>query len=354
MSPKRLLPWLVRRAVAVGVVALLASLLSIRYAQAGLFSFLGSIFGGASEVVVDAKALPASALQSVQSMPLLDAPQNPDARAGRGGAVLTVVEESALLPVVGPLGSIADVEEIKSDRISLYTVREGDNISVVARMFGVSVNTIVWANDLQRGAVIQPGQVLVILPVSGIKHTVENGETLASIAKKYKGDLGEILAFNNLAADATLTVGQEVIIPEGEIAPLPTPAPSTSGRAIAQRSGPDISGYFVRPIAGGRKTQGIHGYNGVDLAASCGDTVYAAAAGSVIVARAYGWNGGYGNYIVISHANGTQTLYGHNEGVWVTPGQYVAQGQAIGSVGSTGRSTGCHVHFEVRGARNPF
>lgn len=258
--------------------------------------------------------------------------------------------------MVGPLGSIADIEdqELKTDRISLYTVREGDNISVVARMFGVSVNTIIWANDIKRGDVIQSGDVLIILPVSGIQHEVQKGDTLASIAKKYKADLGEILAFNNLTLNDALTAGQEVIIPDGELATTPPVSSQKSTRAIVRAGGPDVSGYFARPIMGGKKTQGIHGYNGVDLAGSCGAPIYASAAGTVIVARSYGWNGGYGNYVVISHANGTQTLYAHNTSVQVASGQYVAQGQVIGTIGSTGRSTGCHVHFEVRGAKNPM
>ena len=109
----------------------------------------------------------------------------------------------------------------------------------------------------------------------------------------------------------------------------------------------------MRPVTGPR-SQGIHGYNGVDIAGSCGGQIRAAAAGTVIVSKGYGWNGGYGIYVVITHANGTQTLYAHNATNWVISGQYVAQGQIIGTVGSTGRSTGCHVHFEVRGAKNPF
>lgn len=348
-------PYLIRRFFAVAIIGAFASFFSVQPAHAGLLSFLGNLFGAEQDVVIYAtSAQPADAV-SLQSLPLLSAPTNADTRASRGGAVLNVVQESALLPVVGPLGSIADIEEqeLKTDRISLYTVREGDNISVVARMFGVSVNTIIWANDIKRGHVIQPGDVLVILPVSGIKHEVQKGDTLASIAKKYKADIGDILAFNNLALNDTLTAGQEVIIPDGELAA--PPAPTQKGtRAIARAGGPDVSGYFTRPIVGGKKSQGIHGYNGVDLAGSCGDAVYASAAGTVIVARSYGWNGGYGNYVVISHANGTQTLYAHNTTVQVASGQYVTQGQVIGTIGSTGRSTGCHVHFEVRGAKNPF
>ena len=110
----------------------------------------------------------------------------------------------------------------------------------------------------------------------------------------------------------------------------------------------------MRPIIGGRRTQGLHGYNGVDLGVSYGSPIYAAAPGTVIISRNGGWNGGYGKYIVVSHPNGTQTLYAHNSDNVVFAGANVIRGQVIGFVGSTGKSTGPHLHFEVRGARNPF
>ena len=117
---------------------------------------------------------------------------------------------------------------------------------------------------------------------------------------------------------------------------------------------PEFVGYYLRPIIGGRKTQGIHGYNGVDLAISCGQPVLATAPGQVIISKSTGWNTGYGKYTAISHPNNTQSLYAHMSKVFVEVGQAVTQGDAIGLIGSTGRSTGCHVHFEIRGARNPF
>ncbi|KKW46945.1 MAG: Peptidase M23 [Parcubacteria group bacterium GW2011_GWB1_57_6] len=101
-------------------------------------------------------------------------------------------------------------------------------------------------------------------------------------------------------------------------------------------------------------TQGLHGWNGIDFGAPRGTPIRAAADGTVIIARAGGWNGGYGNYIVLQHANGTQTLYSHNSSNAVGMGQAVTQGQVIGYVGATGRVTGTHLHFEVRGAANPF
>lgn len=111
----------------------------------------------------------------------------------------------------------------------------------------------------------------------------------------------------------------------------------------------------MRPVSGGVRTQGIHGYNGVDLASAYGAPIYAAAAGEVIISHSDGgWNGGYGNYVVIRHDNGTQSLYAHNSSNAVSVGETVTQGQVIGYMGATGKATGTHLHFEIRGATNPF
>jgi murein DD-endopeptidase MepM/ murein hydrolase activator NlpD len=217
-------------------------------------------------------------------------------------------------------------------------------------MFDVTANTIMWANDLTRATAIQPGDTLVILPVAGVKHEVESGDTVSSIAKKYDGDEDEILEYNNLASASDLVVGEVLIIPGGAVsAPVRQAVPvSVSGNAYATAVG------FSHPAPGSVKTQGIHGYNAVDLAGSPGSPIRAAAAGEVIVSKSGGWNGGYGNYIVIRHADGTQTLYAHLSANYVGVGGYVSAGETIGGMGNTGRSTGPHLHFEVRGARNPF
>jgi murein DD-endopeptidase MepM/ murein hydrolase activator NlpD len=101
-------------------------------------------------------------------------------------------------------------------------------------------------------------------------------------------------------------------------------------------------------------TQGLHGYNGIDIGVPTGTAIYAAAGGTVIISRNSGWNGGYGDYIVISHDNGVQTLYGHLSRTVVQTGARVEQGDIIGYSGMTGKATGPHLHFEVRGAKNPF
>ena len=232
----------------------------------------------------------------------------------------------------------------------------------IAKMFGVSVNTIIWANDIT--GPINPGDKLVILPITGVEYVVAKGDTLESIATKFDSDAGDIASFNGVT-DSTLSVGETIVIPNGELNSTeptilrqgkitnenlpPEPAHNTNG--------PDYDSYYSMPIkiATACLSQGLHGYNAVDIAAPRGTPIYAVAAGDVIVAKNNGgWNGGYGNYVVVSHDNGTQTLYAHMTKVLASQGEEVSQGEEIGLVGMTGEATGPHLHIEVRGAHNPF
>lgn len=285
-------------------------------------------------------------------MSLLEGSHNPTPETAHGGGDISIVDGTALATETSPLSGEGYVAP-SSDQISLYVVREGDTLSQIADMFGVTPNTIRWANDISTKGVISPGDKLVILPISGVKHTVKKGDTLASIAKKYKADKEEILQFNGLEGAGSLAIGVELIIPNGEVVPV---ASTKSGGSPAKSygGGPSYAGYYMRPVSGGVRTQGIHGYNGVDLASSFGAPIYAAAAGEVIISRSEGWNGGYGNYVVIKHDNGTQTLYSHLSSNAVSAGDVVAQGDVIGAMGATGKATGTHLHFEIRGATNPF
>lgn len=322
------------------------------FAHAGIMSFVAGIFSS-EKIATDASA---SVLNS-QNMDILKAALNTDPNPAKGGGDITIVGGTALLSETGPQGTLVDIEDhlASSGQISLYVVRPGDSLSQIARMFNVSVNTVIWANDI-RGSVIREGQTLVILPITGVKHTVVKGDTLESIAKKYKADLKEVLDFNNLPENASVAIGDTVVIPDGEIA-APKPSPSSAGSSakyVKGASGPSYEGYYIRPIVGGRKTQGLHSYNGVDLAAPVGTPIMASASGTVIVSKEYGWNGGYGNYVVISHSNGSQTLYAHTNKNIVSVGQQVVKGQVVAYIGMSGRTTGPHVHFEIRGAKNPF
>lgn len=297
------------------------------------------------------------------STPVLVASTNSNPNVNAPIALATS-NDSALVSYSGPVGTVADISEnATSDHISVYVVRPGDSLSQIASMFGVSVNTIVWANDLGSAANVHPGDTLIILPVSGVTRTIVKGDTLKSIAKHYSADLKEIAEFNGLDPAADLAVGTSVIIPGGEI--VSAPAPATTGKKSSSSSkgarepylggsGPAQAGYYTSPLPGGIITQSIHGWNAVDIGSQRGTPIHAAASGTVIIARNSGWNGGYGDYVVITHDNGTETLYGHMSHTNVSSGQTVFAGQTIGFVGMTGLTTGPHVHFEVRGAANPL
>ena len=269
---------------------------------------------------------------------------------GTGGVEVAIVD-GTVLESNGIEGEFfVDLGKSGTGQISVYIVRTGDTLSEIAEMFGVSANTIIWANDI-RGTSIKVGQELVILPLSGVRHVVKSGDTLKSVATKYKADLNDVLLYNGLAIGDKIKSGDVIIIPDGVISATQV---SSVKNSASPRTYPVYSGYYIRPMIGGRKTQGIHGNNGVDLAAPTGTPILAAADGRVIVSRAGGYNGGYGSYIVISHPNGTQTLYAHLSQNSVFVGQNIVQGQTIGAVGNTGKSTGPHLHFEIRGAKNPF
>lgn len=297
------------------------------------------------------------------STPALVASTNIDPNPNKGLGDIQTTGGRALLAYGGPDGTTADVVgTASSDRISVYVVRPGDTISEIADMFGVSANTIIWANNLSGPTDVHPGDTLIILPISGLQHTVVSGDTLRSLAAKFGADATEIAQYNGLDPAAPLAVGTTLIIPGGEFtSPVPSPKPvrRSSGGGIKEPylggSGPAQPGYYASPIPGAPVTQGVHGWNAVDFGAARGTPIHAAADGHVIIARSNGgWNGGYGNYVVITHDNGTQTLYAHMSKVAAYAGEDVSAGQVIGYVGSTGMSTGAHLHFEVRGAANPF
>lgn len=301
--------------------------------------------------------------QNSQTIAFLESAVNVDPKKAQGGGDINVVGDSALLPEEGPSGTIADIQsnDNQGKDATVYVVRSNDTISGVAKMFEVSPSTILWANGLSSGASLHEGQTLMILPVDGIQHTIKKGETINGLARKYGGKAADILEFNDLAPGQVLSVGDEIIIPNGkegiESAPSSTGSSLSRVRARLIASFPTISGYYINPVPTGHKTQGIHGYNGVDIGAPKGTPVYAAAEG-IVTASHYRagdpWFGGYGNYIDVDHPNGTQTRYGHLSKVFVQVGAHVDQGQEIGAVGNTGHSTGSHLHFEVHGASNPL
>ncbi len=238
----------------------------------------------------------------------------------------------------------------------IYTVQSGDTISSIARRFGVSVNTVLWENNLTATSLIKPGIELSILPSSGISHTITRGQTLGQIAALYGVSSDDILTTNNLANPNQLQLGAKIIIPGGSRLAVAAPTRTTARQAssgiigIIQNNKPSAlipsGGRMVWPTSGYRITQYFSSrHTGLDIANKIGTPIYAADAGTVVTV---GYNrGGYGNQIVINHGGGKQTRYAHLSSFDVRVGNKVTKGQYIGAMGSTGRSTGPHLHFEV-------
>jgi len=264
-----------------------------------------------------------------------------------------IVDNSSFMNINSPLSFY--LPTAKRHGILNYIVQEGDTTGKIASNFGVSLNTILWANNLKSGALIKPGQELVILPVSGVRHIVKQGDTVSSVAKKYQAVIQEIIAFNNLSNESDIIVGQELIIPDGQLSSATSIAMSNGLKpmTIDISSWPNEASFFAYPTSGGWNKGILHYYNAIDIINSCGSPIYASADGIIVEAKK-GWNLGYGNYVKIQHFNGTLTVYGHLGEIYVKNGDRVTQGQTLGTMSDTGNANGCHLHFEIRGAQNPF
>ncbi len=233
--------------------------------------------------------------------------------------------------------------------VFVYTVEPGDTISTIAQQFSLKKETLMAENNLWNPNRLRVGARLKVLPVDGLSHVVKKGETVEKIAKKYKVEADTLFAQNQLTVEDELEAGRVLIVP-GAKRSAPVYRASTAPSAGGSYQGPTAVGRLIWPAVG-QLTQGYHrGHTALDIASRAKGPIYAAAAGKVIKSQG-GWNGGYGNYIIIDHGNGMQTLYGHNEKLYVTAGQYVEQGQTIAWMGNSGRvygPTGIHLHFEVR------
>lgn len=241
------------------------------------------------------------------------------------------------------------VSEKVRDAIKIYKVEEGDTMASISKKFGVDENTIRWQNGIT-GDKIKIGQELEILPITGIAHKVAKGDTVYSIAKKYDSSSQGVVdfPFNSFSNDETfeLAIGQIVMVPDG-VKPAVVSAPRI--RQITPDAGSVVaSGSFVWPTNGTISQNYAWYHPGLDVANKGAPNVLAADSGVITYAGCLTY--GYGCHVQINHGNGYTTLYGHLQQIYVTVGQTVGRGAAIGKMGSTGRSTGTHLHFEV--ARN--
>lgn len=247
-----------------------------------------------------------------------------------------------------------------------YTVQAGDTLSGIAQNFGLGLNTVMWASGLELcPQLLRVGQQVLILPVDGVHHTVEEGDTLEAIAAKYRVTTDAIVGWeeNGLRDGLSpLVTGQVLIIPGGIKEAISTgiaihggdssePSRRGSGRfAWPVRGSINLLDWFGTTSLGGRAGAAPRPWphKGIDLTAWTGAPILAADSGTVVVAQVGGYNGGYGNYVVIDHGNGFSSLYAHLSTVAVSGGQVVAKGERVGASGSTGMTTGPHLHFEIR------
>jgi murein DD-endopeptidase MepM/ murein hydrolase activator NlpD len=293
-----------------------------------------------------------------------------------------LAEEPAPTPTAAPASSVINISDPDTvarmpvpettiperQRIGVmtYTVQVDDTIYGIAAAFGLMPETIVWSNrEILYDApwLIQPGIELYIMPEDGVYHTVLADETAASIAEYYGVDVAALYnEWNDVKEGVPLREGQLLVIPGAtgdEVEWMPPPSVASPGSTGASYgvcggvsvSGPGASGWFILPT-GGQRVSGWYFHDprnpthiGLDYGCRLGDPIYAADNGVVTIA---GWNGGYGIMVEVNHGNGFVTRYAHFSELAVGCGTPVYQGQVVGYCGSTGWSTGAHLHFEVR------
>lgn len=255
-----------------------------------------------------------------------------------------------------------EVKQFRGGEITSHIVQSGETLSQIAQRYGLQTETIIWENKLEENATLKPGQELRILPVDGVRHQVQRGESIYSLAKKYgleeaQAQLIVDYPFNEFLNDETfeLATGQFIMIPEGEppravasnrVARTLVAVTPDAGAVTPDAGAVTATGSYMRP-ASGVISQGYKFYHkAIDISNRSGGPILAADSGTVSVA---GWDSsGYGNRIMIDHGNGAVTLYAHLSVLQVAAGQRVNRGDVIGQMGSTGRSTGTHLHFEIR------
>lgn len=274
-----------------------------------------------------------------------------DQEAGKDSAHALLVSTDGVLQKP----NFATKDSIQKHEVSDYTVQNGDTVAKIAAQFNVSVQTILLENKLSDTDYIKPGQILKILPVTGVRHTVAAKETIDQIAKKYAVDMETILEFNQIEVPDDIGTGEVLIIPDAKVK-----TPAVDKTRVATYNVRDVKtanlpanfisslGDFIWPIGIRNITQYFSSrHKALDISNGQRPQFFAANDGVVELS---GWDGAYGRSIVINHGNGVKTRYGHASELYVTAGDQVTKGQVIGRVGNTGRvygATGNHLHFEI-------
>jgi murein DD-endopeptidase MepM/ murein hydrolase activator NlpD len=255
-----------------------------------------------------------------------------------------VSNNATLFPNVVPNTTISERDRLE---VITYTVQPNDNIWAIAQGFGLKAETVLWANpSVERSPdLLNVGQELIIPPVDGIYYTVEAGDTADKLAKTYQTSLDKIVSFNGLEEPYTLVAGQKIMLPDGRKKVVPSNYYPMTVVGRAPKGAPTGSGRFAWPTQGILTQQYWSGHLGIDIANRTGVPIRAADDGYVVMAGRDTW--GYGNQVVIDHGNGYLSRYAHLNAILVKAGDSVKKNQQIGTMGSTGRSTGPHLHFEI-------
>lgn len=273
--------------------------------------------------------------------------------------------------IMKPLSLPGVVASAGRSAVAEYRVEPGDSLYSIAADFGVSIPTIMWANNLTKNSILRPGNVLTIPPVTGVLHTVRRGDTVNKIALTYQANVAEIVSFNRLGKNGEgLKAGDVVVVPGGVknvqsvvavVRRARTENEPTVRRGAAPPPSREAAGAsgFIWPSGARVVTQGFGiKHHALDIAGPFHTPNYAAQAGRVVTAdcpppgeyRGPKLNHGYGCWVIVDHGNGIKTLYGHNDQLLVSVGDYVERGQTVGLMGKTGNVrgvTGIHLHFEV-------
>ncbi|MFC1632604.1 peptidoglycan DD-metalloendopeptidase family protein [Patescibacteria group bacterium] len=283
-------------------------------------------------------------------------------------------QEGQVIPIINSSGTTMKPQMIQTTRSNSersmpfgYTVLPGDTITGIASKFDLKATTVMWANGLNSKSTLKAGKAIWILPVDGVRHVVKKGDSLSAIASKYKANKERILQLpmNNLRGGGSLVIGKAIVVPGGTMPAPPKPKPIVSTATAYRSPYSGSSSYSGSTASTGRFTwptnhsrminQYYHwGHTGIDIECKYGNTINAAD-GGVVTSR--GWYGGYGYQLTIRHDNGIVTRYAHLSSFRISNGQRVGRGQIVGMCGSTGWSTGTHLHFEVivnGSTRNPL
>jgi LysM repeat protein len=286
------------------------------------------------------------------AVPAAEASVGDDPAAADNAAAVPVLVDVALAPAAVPNTFVGRRPE---HEFQVYRVERGDTPNGIADKFGIQATTLLGGNPLlsQESSLLQTGVDLIILPIDGVLHDVQPGDSLESIAAQYSIPVEDIIAYapNNLEFPFRLYPETQILVP-GAVREVFVWNPPTLESVRGSSSGgvtPLVvgTGTFIYPVGSRNFTQYFwYGHPGIDIALPEGTGVVASDTGTVTFA---GWNiYGFGNLIVVNHGNGYETFYAHLSGINVVPGQVVYQGNVIGSTGNTGNSSGPHIHFEGR------